>query len=78
MYKLLAEKLKIMFILIPLYEHNFFPFFLSLFPSHKNLLSHSKPQDLATLELWNQTFVIISYVNLYLLEPRVRNASCDM
>jgi hypothetical protein len=78
MYRLLAEKLKIMLVLIPLFKQKFFPFFLNLFPSHKNLLSHSKPQDLATLELWSPTSIIISYVNPYMLEPKVKNAFGDM
>jgi hypothetical protein len=67
-----------MLILIPLSKHKFVPFFLSLFPSHKNLLSQSKPEDLATLELWSSTFVIISYDNPYLLELGMKNASNDM
>jgi hypothetical protein len=78
MYKLLAKKLKIMLVLIPLSKHDFFPFFLNLFPFHKNLLSQSKPQDLATLELWSLISVIISYVNPYMLELGMRNASSDM
>jgi len=78
MYKLLAKKLKIILVLILLSKHKFFPYFFNLFPFHKNLLSQSKPQDLATLELWSLTSIIISYVNPYLLEPGMKNASHDI